>query len=261
MLKKTNYMKYILFILVSLLLFTSCLPPHYVHAPLITSDIENKGDYTISGGVDVSTESKNFNVNSNYAITDHVIVQASATYAKNHSDLKDYNSNGKSIDVAVGYTNISSDKHFYIENFMGYGHGNFNNIHFEDNTRYANFSYDKFFAQLNLNYRTHNYDEDINTFSFHIPIRLAYVNYNKIAFTSLGNFSLGSQIEHLRENPRRLMLSTGKTISYRFDNVKLNLFASYTTPTKATELLTFGYLYVGFGVSWRNFLKKKKRTN
>ena len=36
-------MKYILFILVSLLLFTSCLPPHYVHAPLITSDIESKG--------------------------------------------------------------------------------------------------------------------------------------------------------------------------------------------------------------------------
>jgi hypothetical protein len=252
-------MKYFLFIVLSLLLLTSCLPPHYIHAPLITADLEKKGDYTISGSLAASSETINFNFNANYAITDHWILQTSITHRDDYLNGNTYDSKGNSVDAAVGYNTISSNKNFYVESFMGYGSGTFKNTSIEEVNSFANFGYNKFFSQVNFNYRINNSDEDTNTFSFHFPIRLEYVYFNEINYNGEGTGIEKNQIEYLKDNPNKWILSLGKTISYRFDNLKLNLFASYHSPTKADEFVSLGNVYIGFGISWRNFLNKKNK--
>ena len=238
------------------MLFSSCLPAHYIHTPLIVSDVEKKGDYNISGSFATSSETKNFNFTGNYALTNHWILHSSITNRNDYSNESKYDSKGSSFDVALGYTDISSDKNFYIENFVGYGIGKFKNIGIEDVNNFANFRYNKVFSQLNLNYRLNNADE--NTFSFHFPIRITYVHFNEINYNGTENGFEIRQIEFLRENPSKWMISIGKTISYRFNDVKLSVFGSYHSPTKADEFITFGNIYFGLGLSWRNFFKQKK---
>jgi hypothetical protein len=251
-------MKFYIFVLFVILFIFSCLPAHYIHTPLIVSDIEKKGDYNISGSFATSSEAKNFNFNGNYAVTNHWILQASITNRNYYLKDSKYDSKGSCFDVAFGYTNISSDKNFYIENFIGYGSGKFKNIGIEDINNFANFGYNKVFSQLNFYYRLNSADENTNTFSFHFPIRIAYVHFNEIKYNSTENGFEIRQIEFLKENPNKWMISIGKTISYRFNDVKLSVFGSYHSPTKADEFITFGNIYFGIGFSWRNFFKQKK---
>ena len=49
--------------------------------------------------------------------------------------------------------------------------------------------------------------------------------------------------------------------SVAFTVPTVSLFGTYHSPTTAVSFFTFGNAYIGFGVHWRNFLKKKKRTN
>lgn len=251
-------MRFCIFILFTVLVLSSCLPAHYIHTPLIVSDVEKKGDYSISGTLAASSEAKNFNLNAHYGITNHWIMQTSITYRDDYITNK-YDAKGSGFDVSLGYTNISSDKVFYVESFLGYGSGMLNNTGVDANS-YANFGYDKLFSQFNFNYRLNSADEDTNTFSFHFPIRIAYVHFNEIKYNGTGNGFENSQIEYLRENPNKWMISIGKTISYRFNDVKLSVFGAYYSPTKTDEFITFGNIYFGAGLSWRNFLKKKRSS-
>jgi len=254
-------MKFYIFVLFSILFLCSCMPAYYIHTPLIVSDIEKKGDYNISGSFATSSEAINFNFNGNYAVTNHWILQSSITNRNDYLKDAKYDSEASSFDVAFGYTNISSDKNFYIENFLGYGIGKFKNISLEDVNNFANFGYNEVFSQLNLNYRLNNANENTNTFSFHVPIRIAYVHFNEINSNNTESGFEVSQIEFLRENPNKWMISIGKTISYRFNDVKLSVFGSYHSPTKAEEFITFGNIYFGLGFSWRNFFKQKKEIS
>lgn len=251
-------MKSYIVLFTSIFLF-SCLPPHYTHTPLIVSDVEKKGDYNISGSFTTNPETKSFNLNSNYAVTNHLILQASITNRNDYLKGRKYDSKGNSFDVAIGYSNISSDKNFYIENFIGFGSGKLKNITIEDVNNFTNFGYNKVFSQLNLNYRAHNANQSKNTFSIHFPIRIAYVHFNEINYNGFENGFEYRQIEYLRENPNKWLISFGKTVSYRFNNVKLSLFGSYHSPTSADNFFTFENIYFGAGISWRNFFNKKNK--
>lgn len=250
-------MKFNIIVLFVGLLMFSCLPAHYIHTPLTVSDIEKKGDYNISGLFATSSETKNFNFNSNYAVTNHWILQASITNRNDYSKNHKYDSKGSSFDAAIAYTNISSDKNFYVENFIGYGRGKLKNTGIENVNNFVNFGYSKIFSQLNFNYRINNTNESKNTFSIHFPIRIAYVHFNEINYSGFENDIEYRQIEFLRENPSKWMISLGKTISYNFNNVKLSLFGSYHSPTRTDEFFTFGNIYFGGGISLRNFFNKK----
>jgi hypothetical protein len=252
------FMKTYLLVLLTTLFLFSCYPARYVHAPLIISGIEKKGDHTISGSFSTTTDTKNFNINGSYAISNHLIVQSSYTNRDDYStENYNYTTQGGALDFAIGYTNNSIKKRFYVESFLGYGFGEVNNTNLESTSSYANFKYDKIFSQFNFNLKLNTDLSKSNYFSLHFPIRLEYLNYNKIAFSNFGRNSL----EYLSENPTIFVFSIGKTLSYNLENATVSLLGTYHSPTTAVSFFTFGNAYIGFGVSWRNFLKKKKRTN
>jgi len=120
-------MKFYIVVLFALFFLFSCLPAHYVYTPLVVSDIEKKGDYSVSGTFSTSPETKNFNINGHYGIANHWILQASITNRDDYLKAYKYDTKGNSFDVAIGYTNVTPVKNFYIESFIGYGSGNLNN--------------------------------------------------------------------------------------------------------------------------------------
>ena len=250
-------MKFYIVVLFALFFLLSCLPAHYVYTPLVVSDIEKKGDYSVSGTFSTSPETKNFNLNGHYGIANHWILQASITNRDDYLKAYKYDTKGNSFDVAIGYTNVTPVKNFYIESFIGYGSGNLNNTGIENTVNYAKFGYNKIFSQFNFNYKLNSTVEDLNTLSFHFPIRIAYVHFNEINYNNTGGGFETRQIETLIEDPWEWKISVGKRISYRFKDVKLSLFASYHSTTNAVELFTFGNIFIGGGISWRNFFNKK----
>ena len=237
---------------------TSCLPTHYIYNPLIIADVKEKGDYNVSGLFTTSIYSKNLHLNSNYAVANNLILQSSITYLVDHFDQYNYDARGYYADFAIGYTNNTSDKLFYIENFIGYGRGNLNNIGINDPARYANFRYNKYFSQLNFNFKINNSTTFLNNLTFHIPLRVAYIHFDKINYTSLYGWGDNS-IEYLKENPTKLIISAGKSIDYRLDNFKFSLFISYHTPINIDELLLLNNVYMGAGITYQNSLNRKNR--
>ena len=250
-------MKFYIVVLFALFFLFPCLPAHYVYTPLVVSDIEKKGDYSVSGTFTTSPETKNFNLNGHYGIANHWILQASITNRDDYLKAYKYDTKGNSFDVAIGYTNVTPVKNFYIESFIGYGSGNLNNTGIENTVNYAKFGYNKIFSQFNFNYKLNSTVEDLNTLSFHFPIRIAYVHFNEISYNSTGGGFGTRQIETLIDDPREWKISIGKIISYRFKDVKLSLSASYHSTTNAVELFTFGNIFIGGGISWRNFFITK----
>ena len=252
-------MKNYTLIFLASLLFFSCSPTRYIHKPLIISGLEEKGEHVISGNFATTIDSKNFNINGSYAISNHIILQSSYTFRDDYADeMYSYKTTGNGFDVSLGYTNNTKEKNFYFEGFLGYGIGKINNTNTLSIDSYANFKYNKIFSQLNSNIKFDKISKTNNYFSLHFPIRLEYLNYNK---TAINNFSqqIGqSETKSLLENPNIFIWSIGKTLSYNLENVTFSVFGSLHSPTNATSFVTLQYAYVGFGVNFRNFLKRKK---
>jgi len=245
--KKIIFIKTLL--LAPLLYVTSCAPTHYIYNPLIIADVEEKGDYNVTGSVAISMDNINYHLNANIAVTDHLIFQSSVTNLSDNSKTYNYDTKGNYYDFSIGYTNNNTNNDFYIESFVGYGLGNLKNIGIEDSSRYANFKYNKFFSQVSLNYK-------VNQLYFHIPIRIAYADYTTINHGTFLNNTEGKMLNYFKENPSKWMLSIGKTISIKVDQFKFNAFASYHSPTQIEELITFNNVYVGLGVTYFNSTKK-----
>ncbi|PQJ76688.1 hypothetical protein [Polaribacter glomeratus] len=84
------------------------------------------------------SETKNFNTNGYYPISNHLIIQVSFTY-KDDYVTKDYKSKEYAVNIALDSTNNSQDKKFYLESFFGFSACKLKNTSIKEMNSYANF--------------------------------------------------------------------------------------------------------------------------
>ncbi|WP_299014899.1 hypothetical protein [uncultured Polaribacter sp.] len=247
-------MRYLLLLTILLVSF-SCVSSRYIHIPPLISNLEEKGDYAVSGSIATSSGVRTLNANAYYAISDHFVAHIGFTESKDY--VKDrFNAQGNVTNMALGYTNNNKNKTFYIENFLGYGFGNIRNTELQNADSFADFSFSNIYNQFNLNLKRNDGGvKRENYFSFHLPIRVEYVQLNSLAFT---NYDIAEE-RNIRDNPNLLIFTVSKAIHYNFKHFTLGLFVSYHSPTNGLELLTAENAYIGFTANWRSFLKGKKK--